>query len=168
MSCKTNLYRIIDPSTNCYISEVYGFVRFEDTIGPDSAFIYNKQDALFIRNRLIRLYRNLDKGDNNTLAVNPCKNPQLIPVTIEDVFLNDSDMMQAIDSASALGITLNQSINNVRWQRVRKYKNLLYFGLDLQPIIFLFKELAILKIISSSLKGDLSYFDTIVSLKQEF
>lgn len=131
MSSKTDLYRLIDPSTNCYISEVYSFVRYEETIGPDSAFIYDKQDALFIRNRLIKLYRKLDKGDNNTLSVNPCKNPQLIPVTIEDVFLSDSDMRQAIYSASALGITLNQAINNVRWQRVRKYKNLLHFGLDL-------------------------------------
>ena len=73
MSSKTDLYRLIDPSTNCYISEVYSFVRYEETIGPDSAFIYDKQDALFIRNRLIKLYRKLDKGDNNTLSVNPCK-----------------------------------------------------------------------------------------------
>ncbi|PEH03802.1 hypothetical protein CP356_08245 [Lactobacillus sp. UMNPBX5] len=128
MSKKRGIYRLFDTNTKSYISVIGGVIRYDKKITYNSAFVYDLQDALLIKQTISRTYK---KYQNKEDIPDYCKKftiPVLVPVNISEVLISNSEREFAIRSAPYLGISKEQALVNAKWQKIRKYKHYFHFG----------------------------------------
>lgn len=124
------IYRIVNPVTGEYISEVHGMMRYEEYDGVNRAYVYDLADATFITkqakemNAFIRKSKEFPDKVKKTLA----QDPIIIPISINEVRISLEEAERAIDSAPFLGLTGSEAIRHARWQRVRRYKQYLHYN----------------------------------------
>lgn len=61
MSKKRGIYRLFDTNTKSYISVIGGVIRYDKKITYNSAFVYDLQDALLIKQTISRTYKKYQK-----------------------------------------------------------------------------------------------------------
>lgn len=110
MSKKRGIYRLFDTNTKSYISVIGGVIRYDKRITYNSAFVYDLQDALLIKQTISRTYK---KYQNKEDIPDYCKKftiPVLVPVNISEVLISNSEREFAIRSAPYLGISKEQAL----------------------------------------------------------
>lgn len=123
------IYRIMNPVSEDYYSEVSGCLRLEEYNRIDAAYVYNKADALSICkavqdvNSVIQKMKQIpDSAKENHLV-----DPIIVQIDISDVKISPAEERAAINSAPLLGLSGQEAIQQARWQRVRRYKNYLHY-----------------------------------------
>lgn len=124
------IYRIINPATEEYISEVHGMMRYEEYDGVNRAYAYDLADATFITNQAKEMNEFIRKSNQFPEDVKKrlAQDPVIIPISIDEVRISLEEAERAIDSAPVLGLTGREAIRYARWQRVRLYKQYLHYN----------------------------------------
>lgn len=124
------IYRIYNPGTEEYISEVHGMMRYEAYNKVDSAYAYDLQDALDILKHAKSMNKFIaDNDEFPTKMREGCRQaPIIIPISINEVRISMDEATAAIDTAPTLGLSGEDAIRQARWRRVRKYKQYLHYS----------------------------------------
>lgn len=135
------LYRVLNKRSGEYISDVAGFIRYEDYVSPHTSFVYDLQDALAIKRIGEKIYKLAQKDNSYTKKEREKYTiPILVKVNIDDVPLSFNAIKQAIDSAPLLGLTGTEAVRQARWQRVRRYKEYLHYDLTTLTHNYIYNE----------------------------
>lgn len=124
------IYRIVNPVTGEYISEVHGMMRYEEYDGVNRAYVYDLADATFITKQAKEMNKAIRKSGQipEKLKEKIAQDPIIVPINIDDVRISLEEAERAIDSAPVLGLTGREAIRYARWQRVRMYKQYLHYN----------------------------------------
>lgn len=97
-------YRIYNPGTEEYISEVHGMMRYEAYNKVDSAYAYDLQDALDILKHAKSMNKFIADNDEFPAKMREgCRQaPIIIPISINEVRISMDEATAAIDTAQLL------------------------------------------------------------------
>lgn len=102
------IYRIYNPGTEEYISEVHGMMRYEAYNKVDSAYAYDLQDALDILKHAKSMNKFIADNDEFPAKMREgCRQaPIIIPISINEVRISMDEATAAIDTAPTLGLSV--------------------------------------------------------------
>ena len=111
------IYRIYNPGTEEYISEVHGMMRYEAYNKVDSAYAYDLQDALDILKHAKSMNKFIADNDEFPAKMREgCRQaPIIIPISINEVRISMDEATAAIDTAPTLELSGEEleSINSI-------------------------------------------------------
>ena len=101
------IYRIVNPVTGEYISEVHGMMLYEEYDGVNRAYVYDLADATFITKQAKEMNKAIRKSGQipEKLKEKIAQDPIIVPINIDDVRISLEEAERAIDSAPVLGLT---------------------------------------------------------------
>ncbi|MCC4350305.1 hypothetical protein LMB24_03295 [Limosilactobacillus reuteri] len=126
------VYRVLDENSGTYLSQVAGFLCFEEYKKVDSAYVYDKQQATKMvrlmnaaRSKMLNAGNLPPKLEENlreqTLAI--------IEVELKDIRLSLAEVAMALKAADAKKISKEQAFKNAQWERIRRYHD--YYDYDI-------------------------------------
>lgn len=125
----TKLYRVKENVTGAYISKVAGCLRSEQYTKVDSAYVYNKQQAIKIIKIMQNVHKSMLKDKNLPNEIKEkirMESFSIVEVSLNDVRLSLEEITMALEAAIVKKISKHQAFKNAQWERIRRYSN--YFN----------------------------------------